>query len=507
MVGRSASSAPTREKPWDRRWAVGVAAGLATAALLVSFALQFLLGKVGPIRDGAFFAYLAECAARGFLPYRDLFSIHGFVHPGLGALFAGAAGSAGLLVFGSAISWLTTFTAVLASGAILGKEATKSRLISAGLIAWGMVSGWPFLGEFVASGSRPKFLAIVFLAGSVSSLASRRHVLGGALLAIAVLSWQPAAVVAVGISGGWALARGRPRGWGVDFFRVGCGTGVVLLLATGFLFLTGALSEFVAQAIVFPAEQPRRPHPGIWSRVLQVFGLLPLPVLVIGGAGIVFGGWIQARRRGARSSADERGRVTCFAISGWLFSYLLFLGFDLDSRGDLVPLLFPLGVSAASVFGAFGSESSPRFRCGAAVFGLVWLAGGDLLLPHHSEWIYKEPERISAEEVEEIVRRAGGRPVLIFADPLLQHAIGEDPPHPYVFWERGSIEWIQAREWGGLKGFLDRVFAEDFGAVVVGPRAHEIYPVLVQNLARGYDRDPRLTRREMPVWFKRTGSQ
>jgi hypothetical protein len=190
-------------------------------------------------------------------------------------------------------------------------------------------------------------------------------------------------------------------------------------------------------------------------------------------------------------------------LLGWLAVYAVYLWFDLDARGDMVPFLIPVGALAGGALARIARSEGATQRLAVASLLFVWLSGGDLVLPHHSSEVYKESERLDPEKAQAIARLAGGEPVLVFADPLVQNALDLDPLHPYLFWEEGTVSEIWRREEGGLPGFVDRCFRKRPKVVIVGRRALELLPAIGGRLQSGYEPSPDVERRMLPVWVRR----
>ena len=137
-------------------------------------------------------------------------------------------------------------------------------------------------------------------------------------------------------------------------------------------------------------------------------------------------------------------------------------------------------------------------RAGHEIGGLViaallafWIAVGDLLFPvydYASSNPYRRGKRIEKETVIATEELARGRGILIFALPLLQKKTGETPKHPYLFWEPGTLEYIEKNHEGGVADFLDRLVDQRYGVVAVGPRAKKLIPYLEEKLREDYTR-------------------
>ena len=472
-----------------------VALGVAAVSVLVTCLINQPWEGV-QLRDGAYYAYLAELQGRGLAPYRDVFHLQGPILVWLGGLSVWLGGPIALTVLGASIAGLMTFAGVRLALAAHGRSGSVVDLLPVALVAWGVTTGWPFIGAFIVSGSRPKFLAVGLAALGVHLLCANRRVASGAVFAAACWTWQPGAVIAIGAVTGWSVARllerdrDAPRGIATTLARLAVGVLAFSAAVVGAFAAQGSFDPFVEQAIRFaPTQTERVFDPG--STLHRIALLLPLPVLVVGGVGLA--GVIGQAVSRSTGTLPPRARRVRAAMLGWLVAYLALLSVDFDWRGDTVPLLMPLGVFAGVALGRLGRPASHRGRLAVAGLLCLWLAGGDMLSPlQHSPLPYAQGDRIRKRAAEDTLRAAKGRGVLIFADPLLAQQVGEDPKHPYVFWEPGSVEYIRSTHAGGIDGFLDRLIEQRYGVVTVGPRASALLPHLAPRLESHYERSQTL---------------
>jgi hypothetical protein len=495
----------SRENTSPALVALGVAAVSALVACLINRPWEGV-----HLHDGAYYAYLAELQGRGFAPYRDVFLLQGPILVWLGGLSVWLGGPIGLALLGASIAGLMTFGAVLLALEARGRGGSFVELLPAALVAWGVTTGWPFIGAFIVSGSRPKFLAVGLAALGVHLLCANRRVASGAAFAAACWAWQPGAVIAVGAVTGWVVARIAERGGDASrsvatmLAGVALGVGSVSAAAVALLAAQGSLEPFVEQAILSgPAHTGRTFDPG--APFHRIAMLLPLPVLIVGGAGLA--GVIGASLSRSGGVLTPRARRVRAALLGWLVAYLALLFVDLDARGDTVPLLLPLGVFAGMAMSQLGNRVALSGQLAVAGLLCFWLAGGDMLSPlQHSPFPYRDGRSISRQAAEDTLRAAAGRGVLIFADPLLAQRVGEDPKHPYVYWEPGTVEHIRSTHAGGVDGFLDRLVEQRYGVVTVGPRAAALLPYVGPRLEGLYARSEPIRRRNH-TWVLREPSQ
>jgi hypothetical protein len=349
------------------------------------------------------------------------------------------------------------------------------------------------IGDFMVSGSRPKFLASGLCAIAIHLLCGRRRtsarVWCGAAFGAACWTWQPAASIAIGSFAGWAVACWLEEGRAVsgELLRAGLLLllgAMVFSLATIAVFVAqGSLEEFVSQAVQYSVS-----NIGPYATWYRLTMLLPMPVMVVGGAGLLafLASLVPAADPAARLPAQAK-RIRG-AVFGWLVSYGVLIWLDLDYRGDTVPLLLPLGVFAGALMSRVGEVGASWGRVVIAALLTFWLAGGDTLMPvHHSPHPYNPGQLIRKNAAYDALDAARGRGVLIFADLLLAQQVGENPKHPYVYWEPSMIEYIDEHEEGGIDAFLDRLVAERYGAVTLGPRAGALVPLLLPKLRRHYE--------------------
>lgn len=491
----------SRENARPTRLALGVAALSVLVTCLINQPWEGV-----HLRDGAYYAYLADLQARGVAPYRDVFHLQGPVLVWLGGLASALGGATGLALLGASIAGLMTFAGVRLALEAHGRPSSISGLLPIALVTWGVTSGWPFLGAFIVSGSRPKFLAVGLSGLAVHWLCTRRRFASGVAFAVACWTWQPGAVIATGAVAGWIVSRILERD--PDAIRnvattlTGLVSGIlaVSVAAIAILAAQESLGAFVAQAIgSAPAQTERTFDAG--ATLYRITMLLPLPVLVVGGIGLAAG--FVERVSPSYGALPPRARRVRAALLGWLIAYLALLCVDFDWRGDTVPLLLPLGVFAGVAMGRLGAHLSPAAQITAAAVLCLWLSGGDLLSPvQHSPFPYGQGDQIRKHAGEDTLRAAGERGVLIFADPLLDQQVKENPKHPYVFWEPGTLEIIRTTHPGGIDGFLNPLVEQQYGVVTVGPRARALLPHLAPRLEPLYERTRSLRQRNQ-TWVLR----
>jgi hypothetical protein len=483
--------AKSRVDPSSDRNAVRVSLAVAVLSVIVACAISRPWEQVH-LRDGAYYAYLAELSARGIIPYRDVFHIQGPILIWLGGWSVWLGGTTGLIVQGALVAGLMTFGAALLSiGAQRGRSVIQ--VLPVALVAWGVSTGWPFIGRFIVSGSRPKFLAVGLAAIAVYLLCTGRRarvrVCCGAAFGAACWVWQPAATIVMGSLAGWTVVRLRQEGQAA--FRELVHTALQLLLGVitfsaamiAVFLVQGSLDEFISQAIDFSRSDV---GPGAtWNRLVT---LLPVPVMVVGGAGLLAFVTSLFRRANPEARLPARAWQIRGAVFGWLAAYAALIWIDFDYFGDTVPLLLPLGVFAGALVSRVEGVVGGWGAMTVAAILTLWLAGGDMLLPgDHSRHSYSLGQRIRSKAAPNVLETARGRGVLIFADVLLAQKVGEDPKHPYVYWEPHTIDYIEEYEEGGMDGFLERLIAERYGVVAVGPRARDLLPYLTPRLQGLYE--------------------
>lgn len=479
-----------------------IALGVAAASVLITCLINRPWEGVH-LHDGAYHAYLAELQGRGIAPYRDVFHLQGPLLVWLGGLSVRLGGQIGLTLLGATICGLMTFAGVRLALEARGRGGSVVELLPVALVSWGVATGWPFIGMFIVSGSRPKFLAVGLAALGVQLLCTKWRVASGAAFAAAIWAWQPAAVIAAGALTGWAVAgflersRLARRRVAKTLVLVTLGALSSSAAAVAVLALQGSLEPFIEQAIRFaPTQTGRALSAG--ATLYRLAMLLPLPVLVVGGVGL---GAALARRlpRSAGEPAPRPRRVRA-ALFGWLATYSALLFVDFDARGDTVPLLLPLGVFAGVAIDRCGRRLSSRGRLAVAGLLCFWLAGGDMLSPlQHSTLPYRRGNPAVKQAAVDVLRAAAGRGVLIFGDPRLDQQVGEDPKHPYVYWEPGTLDYVRHTHAGGVEGFVDRLVQQRYGVVTLGFDARALLPYLAPRLEPLYERT-RSLRPGNPTW-------
>lgn len=245
-------------------------------------------------RDTGVYAYGAQQAADGVLPYESILNRAGplsHLIPAIGVLGARLVGVDDLL--GMRVLTLLLSVVVVWLLYLLGRDVFDSRL-SGAVVATVFLTYESFL-ELATGGPRDKTMMLLFLVAAVLAVVRRRWLLAGVLVALATLTLQ----WSIAAAGGAALAgllrlRGRELWSGLMRFTLG-GVLTAAACAIGF-WMAGAFPALLDAFLLIPARYTQQAGlrtylaqhagdlvhgwgPGIW--VLAV-GLLALLVAGVG---------------------------------------------------------------------------------------------------------------------------------------------------------------------------------------------------------------------------------
>lgn len=158
------------------------------------FTTYGLDGKIA--RDDALYAYSGQCVAEGHVPYQRAFDVKGPLASAIPALGVLAARQANLPDHrGVQVEFIIISVLSVVAVYLLGQALTDSSLA-------GTFAALTFLGfeGFIAhaAGARPKTAVILFTTIALLAIVRKRWAVGGALIALAALTWQTMALIGIG---------------------------------------------------------------------------------------------------------------------------------------------------------------------------------------------------------------------------------------------------------------------------------------------------------------------
>ncbi len=451
------------------------------------------------MRDVAYFSYLAEMGSQGSILYRDIFSLHPPLHMWLTSLASLLAGSSGLAGFGLLLVGVLTMGSIAASQLALGRRENLLGSIALSLLVWGVGTAWADINFFVPCGGRPSLLASVFLVLGLIWVAKERFLPGGALLAAACFSWQPALLIAAaaGVPVFLHLKNAERIRWPLKLLPGGVGVVVVVAL---FLLFSGVLDEFFSQSVLFalsnPTEGEEEQGRGLVAKMIT---MLPTAWFLAVGLGLACGllSLFFPRAPRAEPVHGSQAMILRLSMAGWVVGYGTFLLFNFQGRGDLIPLLVPVGILCGWWVGSI---------CVNVLRLVVPLLAAVLclfiLLDHEAPRTRSEFQRNRLGTIQSLARDEGA---LILGDPFIQRGIGGEPSHPYVYWEAGTVAWMERNRPGAARSFASDQMKERPAVVVVGSRAEELLPYLTPFLSE-YRSRPDLSSGQSSVWVREAGS-
>ncbi|MFD5091713.1 hypothetical protein ACFWMR_14000 [Amycolatopsis thailandensis] len=253
-------------------------------------------------------------------------------------------------------------------GAVLLAHVTVNRVVeraageprpAAGVAAAVLVAGAGGLAAYGGSGTEtPLFVLLVF--GVFASLAARRPVVAGVLVAFAMMT-RPAGVLLAVLVGGWlvvAALRGRHSWWAPAGWLLGGLVFAAPWTAWRMTYYDHVLPTSVV--IPFDLDVPQRIDHG-W-RYLSGFSVVHQGFLLLGLAAAV----ALALRRAGRTPGEAEARsltwlmlVTAVALTG----FVVFFGGDARPAWRLLAPIPPLlSVAAVSVYGVLTATAKPSPR-------------------------------------------------------------------------------------------------------------------------------------------------
>jgi hypothetical protein len=315
----------------DRYWYLWVG-GLVTA-LQIHVTLRLRDGLVASERvvlgDSVIFEFVGLHLARGGRLYETIWELKPPVSFELAWLLARVAPDTytyHALALGTNVAAVTV-AAVAAAGIV--REVTDDSL--AALVAALAPFVLPRYWWRATLGLKAKYLVVAFALLALYLHVRERDAGSGVASALAVGTWQLAAIIPLATLAGTAGARERPA---LRRYFVGLvGTGVLVLLP---VLWWGTLPEMVVETVFVPllgTEDGGSASPV--ERVIDGLGIA-LPVVLLGLYGL-----------GAALLTDDETRravAPVAAVAAWFLLALLFV--DYDTKNDLIPFVAVAGVGA-----------------------------------------------------------------------------------------------------------------------------------------------------------------
>lgn len=222
--------------------------GVFGLALAVLFAFHPLSRPL--VRDAATWDYMSVEIARGLVVYRDVFLHKTPLGALLGALGAAAAPWVGLTPVAGAHLLFLVFGA--AGPALLCMLCRKRSPVHVAVTVGLLLIAYDQWLLAALEGARPKIVTTLFGIACLIAAGNARPLLAGLLGAASVLCWQPGLCFVAGAAVAIVRTHGRRAPARLAWMAVGASLPVVALLA--WLWMHGALADFLAQAVVFNVD-------------------------------------------------------------------------------------------------------------------------------------------------------------------------------------------------------------------------------------------------------------
>lgn len=473
--------------PLTSRTVTGRAVGRVGGALLslaVAAALFTRYGIDGKLtRDEGIYAYGGQQLAHGIPPYASIFD----PKAPLATMIAGAAAWAARLAHSNDVYAIRAAFFACSLLTVLAVYLLAARLFTstlAGLTAAVVLSASrPFALDALA-GPDAKTPGVLFAVVSMWLLSRRSWFWGAFAGALATLVWQPlliypfVAVVVALVSGG----RHRWRACGLAL----AGAAIPVAVVTVYFSLTGALTDLVESAVVFPLTGIDHGAESVGARLGHIAGVVTRQyglggVLCWAGLGllVLLAGARVTRRRDTLTAALTSPLVCVVLLTlAWNVAYA---STDFQSYPDLYPFLpYPalgIGGAVAALVGALRRPTagrSPRTATArSGVAGVVVLSALAVLVG--VSWVDYSADPAGDPELRAqlssacAVRRAQvpGTPVWSLGDPAVLVLTHRRNPDRFVYLSSGVDRWKVSHEPGDFDAWTRQIRRADPSVLVL----------------------------------------
>lgn len=302
------------------------------------FATYGLDGKIA--RDDALYAYAGQCVADGHAPYERAFDVKGPLASAIPALGVIAARHASAPDHrGVQIEFIIISVLCVLAVYLLGQALTDSSLA-------GTFAALTFLGfeGFIAhaAGARPKTAVVLFTTLALLAIVRKRWAVGGALIAVAALTWQTMALVGLGALA--AVLGEAPQKRLRALVSLLAGAGAVVAVVVAWFAAAGALVDLWNAAVASPPLLASRARElplswRIWRPVRRCYEGYPATFMAAGfGVLGLAGAFVMSLREwGGPIGAITRSRWSVVFTSFTLLAAFTFIDFQIYD--DAYPLL------------------------------------------------------------------------------------------------------------------------------------------------------------------------
>jgi hypothetical protein len=444
-------------------------------ACLFLFALTLIelhgnQGRLG--RDPAIYMYSARAMAEGVPPYVSIFD-----HKGpLSLMLAWPAAAIARAAGGDDLLFARVSFAVVGAVCVCALFALARRLLgseAAALSAALVLLAIPGLREQTAAGPHPKTPMICFQVLALLCAAQRRWWLAGACSSAAGFVWQPMALYALAAALAALLQPRAQRLRAVT--RSAAGIASVGLAVAGYFAAKGALAAAFDGAVTFnlaylerDARRTGEHLELVAASALDACGLWTLPVLIGLAAHPALLLW-RRRLAGSWRALLERDPWAA-ALLAFPAPFLWSL-FDFQGEADTFVFLPHAALGFAFVLHVLTS----RLRAGPP---LAWAAAGLLACACVIGAARDEPESptidvqrrrlLAALEQADPPRPPQSLEVQSLGAPQTMVLLRRTGWSRFLFVVYGIDDYIEAREPGGFRGWLDRFAASDPDVVLMG---------------------------------------
>lgn len=461
-TGRDGSSVLGTSDPRSLPSVVGQLSRVHGLTALVFIASCFVLAQYGWLgllpRDDAVFIYSGQQLLRGVPPYLSVFDAKGpwaFVVTAPALFLADVFGWDEMLSV--RISFLLISAAAVVGVFLLGKILTSP---TAGVFAALVFTAFEGFGIKAISGSNAKTFVLALHIFAVVGIVSKRWFWAGLLSSMAVLTWQPMAYLVV-VAAGLCIVSSNAGERRTNFARFAGGAGIPVVPIVLYYLIEDALQPLLQGMFELPLQYLDRSTIPLAERLGNIRRVLAngYPTTQF----VIVSGWLLLPPMFVSRIRAKRGWRAFFRdpSAGFFLTALFALAWAiLDFQGppDGYPLLPYAAVSVgwglhAIVNGLWRGRAAFQVVTASLLATALFVFG---VYQYGTRFDHRLDDQRRAAQLIDRRWVDRGR-VATLGSPAAMVLLGATNPNPYVATYRQTRKWIDDREPGGIKGWLDSI--------------------------------------------------
>jgi DolP-mannose mannosyltransferase len=497
------------ESPGPAFTNIKVSAAIAVVAFLAASLVMLMYSPMRHVETGdpAIHDYMAQCIARGQVPYRDAIDGKGPGSLYLSAAVMAAGKAVGLQDILAVRVFYVLLGGILCAITYLVAEAyLRSRI--AGVIAFSVPLMSDQFAEMIVAGTRPKIPMIIFGLVALLFIARDRPFLTGISSMLSCLCWQPG----LAFTGVALLMFSRYLTTWRDLraLKVLLGAAIPLAVVISYFYAVGALGDLLTWTFHYnyTVYLPEGQEPAgsalaqLWSIVNGAFGANSVWLMLSIVGAVVYGGsrvWTRLKNKKLVAVPELFKDALLipplihfgFSIVNWpgmenlipFFPFFgIFTGYLIVVVVRLIASIRPIAQNAHAVRLIEWSPILPLF--------LIWLS-----VINHANSDMVEPGRTLQDQQRMVQAVADllGPDDKIYVHGTLEILVLLNRPNmnPYIFLDRGKDKYIGDRTPGGFGAIMNEMKAQAPKVIAISRTKNVAYGEELKSWAtEEYDRFP-----------------